>query len=236
MKRNIKGYIISVVLILVLIISVVAGYKYGYLDDIFRKDTTNIIKNGSNTKVTSSTEEINKDEVTLLNKGDSYILEYDSKKITGKENPNADYSYKIEYIDSCVSRELPSGMSIDYYKQEEKERLGADYSFDSGYYYVMVEVNMTNLKQDIKKVAPTGISIGNFIDGKYKNINGETRGMSTDSMSAKGVVQIECQQKQNIKLCYIVPDEYVDENLVVKYEIIYKNKYNGEVPYLVISK
>lgn len=235
MKRNIKGYIISAILILVLIISVVVGYKYGYLDDIFRKDTTNIIKNGSNTRVTASTEEINKDEITLLNKGNSYILEYDSKKITGKENLDADYSYNIEYIDNCVSRELPSGMSINYYKQEEKEQLGTDYSFDSGYYYVMIEVDMTSLKQDVMNVAPTGTRIGNFIDGKYKNV-GEARGISSDGVSEKGVIQIDYQQKQNIKLCYIVPDEYVDENLVVKYEITQRNKYNGEVPYLVISK
>lgn len=235
MKRNIKGYIISAILILVLIISVVVGYKYGYLDDIFRKDTPNITKNGSNTRVTASTEEINKDEITLLNKGNSYILEYDSKKITGKENLDADYSYNIEYIDNHVSRELPSGMSINYYKQEEKEQLGTDYSFDSGYYYVMIEVDMTNLKQDVMNVAPTGTRIGNFIDGKYKNV-GEARGILSDDVSEKGVIQIDYQQKQNIKLCYIVPDEYVDENLVVKYEITQMNKYNGEVPYLVISK
>ncbi len=235
MRNDIKGYIISAVLVVVLIISVVAGYKYGYLDNIFRKDTSNIVKNGSNTKVTVSTQDINKDEVTLLNKGDTYMLEYNSEKITGKENSDADYCYNVEYIDGYVSRELPSGMSISFYKQEEKEQLTADYSFKEGFYYVMAEVDMTNLKQDVKNIAPAGISIGNFIDGKFKN-TGEVRGISSDGISENGVIQMNYQQKQNIKLCYIISDEYVDENLVVQYEMINRNKYNGEVPYLVISK
>lgn len=145
MKNRIKGYIISVILILLLIATAVMGYKKGYLNDVFRKDTQNIISKGSKEKTTVKTEPVYKDEVVLLNKGDSYILEYDSEKITGKSVPTFDYKYNIEYVDSYITRELPSGMSIDYYKQEEKTELDSDNNFTSGYHYVVVEINMTNM-------------------------------------------------------------------------------------------
>ena len=82
MKNRIKGYIISAILILLFISTAVMGYKKGYLNDVFRKDTQNIISKGSTEKTTVKTEPVYKDEVVLLNKGDSYILEYDSEKIT----------------------------------------------------------------------------------------------------------------------------------------------------------
>ena len=47
MKNRIKGYIISAILILLLIATAVMGYKKGYLNDVFRKDTQNIISKGS---------------------------------------------------------------------------------------------------------------------------------------------------------------------------------------------
>ena len=145
MKNRIKGYIISAILILLFISTAVMGYKKGYLNDVFRKDTQNIISKGSTEKTTVKTEPVYKDEVVLLNKGDSYILEYDSEKITGKSAPTLDFKYNIEYVDSYITRELPSGMSIDYYKQEEKTELDSDNNFTSGYHYVVVEINMTNI-------------------------------------------------------------------------------------------
>ena len=84
MKNRIKGYIISAILILLFISTAVMGYKKGYLNDVFRKDTQNIISKGSTEKTTVKTEPVYKDEVVLLNKGDSYILEYDSEKIITK--------------------------------------------------------------------------------------------------------------------------------------------------------
>lgn len=81
MKNRIKGYIISAILILLLISTAVMGYKKGYLNDVFRKDTQNIISKGSKEKTTVKTEPVYKDEVVLLNKGDSYMVEYDSEKV-----------------------------------------------------------------------------------------------------------------------------------------------------------
>ena len=46
---------------------------------------------------------------------------------------------------------------------------------------------------------------------------------------------LEYQQENNIKLCYVAADEYINDNLVVKCEIEDRNKYKGEVPYLVIG-
>ena len=46
---------------------------------------------------------------------------------------------------------------------------------------------------------------------------------------------MEYQQENNIKLCYVAADEYINDNLVVKCEIEDRNKYKGEVPYLVIG-
>lgn len=50
MKNRIKGYIISAILILLFISTAVMGYKKGYLNDVFRKDTQNIISKGSTIK------------------------------------------------------------------------------------------------------------------------------------------------------------------------------------------
>lgn len=232
MKNRIKGYIISAILILLLIGTAVMGYKKGYLNDVFRKDTQNIISKGSNGTVKN--EPVYKDEVVSLNKGDSYMLEYDSEKITGKSEPRMDYKYNVEYIDSDITRELPSGMSIDYYKQEEKTELDSDNNFTSGYYYVVVEINMTNMLQKTCNLAPQGMRMGNFIDGVYKTI-GEPRGRISEGMSDNGVIRMEYQQERNIKLCYIAADEYIDDNLVVECKIADRNKYKGEVPYLVIG-
>ena len=124
MKNRIKGYIISAILILLLIGTAVMGYKKGYLNDVFRKDTQNIISKGSNGTVKN--EPVYKDEVVSLNKGDSYMVEYDSEKVNGKSVPTLDYKYNVEYIDSYITRKLPSGMSVNYYKQEEKTELDSD--------------------------------------------------------------------------------------------------------------
>ena len=234
MKNRIKGYIISAILILLFISTAVMGYKKGYLNDVFRKDTQNIISKGSTEKTTVKTEPVYKDEVVLLNKGDSYILEYDSEKITGKSAPTLDFKYNIEYVDSYITRELPSGMSIDYYKQEEKTELDSDNNFTSGYHYVVVEINMTNMLQKTCNLTPQSMRIGNFIDNVYKTV-GEPRGIISESMSDKGVIRMEYQQENNIKLCYVAADEYINDNLVVKCEIEDSNKYKGEVPYLVIG-
>ena len=232
MKNRIKGYIISAILILLLIGTAVMGYKKGYLNDVFRKDTQNIISKGSNGTVKN--EPVYKDEVVSLNKGDSYMVEYDSEKVNGKSVPTLDYKYNVEYIDSYITRKLPSGMSVNYYKQEEKTELDSDNNFTSGYHYVVVEINMTNMLQKTCDLAPQSMVIGNFVDGVYKTI-GEPRGIISEDMSDKGVIRMEYQQENNIKLCYVAADEYINDNLVVKCEIEDRNKYKGEVPYLVIG-
>lgn len=234
MKNRIKGYIISAILILLLIATAVMGYKKGYLNDVFRKDTQNIISKGSKEKTTVKTEPVYKDEVVLLNKGDSYMVEYDSEKVNGKSVPTLDYKYNVEYIDSYITRKLPSGMSVNYYRQEEKTELDSDNNFTSGYYYVVVEINMINMMQETYNLAPQSMVIGNFVDGVYKTI-GEPRGIMSEGMSDKGGIRMEYQQERNIKLCYVAADEYIDDNLVVKCKIEDRNKYKGEVPYLVIS-
>ena len=170
MKNRIKGYIISAILILLLIATAVMGYKKGYLNDVFRKDTQNIISKGSKEKTTVKTEPVYKDEVVLLNKGDSYMVEYDSEKVNGKSVPTLDYKYNVEYIDSYITRKLPSGMSVNYYRQEEKTELDSDNNFTSGYYYVVVEINMINMMQELIIWHIKCMVIGNFVDGVYKTI------------------------------------------------------------------
>ena len=234
MKNRIKGYIISAILILLLIATAVMGYKKGYLNDVFRKDTQNIISKGSTEKTTVKTESVYKEEVVSLNKGDSYMVEYDSEKVNGKSVPTLDYKYNVEYIDSYITRKLPSRMSVNYYKQEEKTELDSDNNFTSGYYYVVVEINMINMMQETYNLAPQSMVIGNFVDDVYKTI-GEPRGTISEGMSDKGVIRMEYQQENNIKLCYVAADEYINDNLVVKCEIEDRNKYKGEVPYLVIG-
>lgn len=40
------------------------------------------------------------------------MVEYDSEKVNGKSVPTLDYKYNVEYIDSYITRKLPSGMSV----------------------------------------------------------------------------------------------------------------------------
>ena len=162
------------------------------------------------------------------------MVEYDSEKVNGKSVPTLDYKYNVEYIDSYITRKLPSRMSVNYYKQEEKTELDSDNNFTSGYYYVVVEINMINMMQETYNLAPQSMVIGNFVDDVYKTI-GEPRGIISEGMSDKGVIRMEYQQENNIKLCYVAADEYINDNLVVKCEIEDRNKYKGEVPYLVIG-
>ena len=191
MKNRIKGYIISAILILLLISTAVMGYKKGYLNDVFRKDTQNIISKGSKEKTTVKTEPVYKDEVVLLNKGDSYMVEYDSEKVNGKSVPTLDYKYNVEYIDSYITRKLPSGMSVNYYRQEEKTELDSDNNFTSGCYYVVVEINMINMMQETYNLAPQSMVIGNFVDGVINNR--EPRGIISEGMSDKGGIRMEYQ-------------------------------------------
>ena len=93
---------------------------------------------------------------------------------------------------------------------------------------------MINMMQETYNLAPQSMVIGNFVDDVYKTI-GEPRGIISEGMSDKGVIRMEYQQENNIKLCYVAADEYINDNLVVKCEIEDRNKYKGEVPYLVIG-
>ena len=160
--------------------------------------------------------------------------------ITGN-SPYAETAYYGWNTDNSTTRQTMEAMFAYLGEKFGKNNcyisnwiLGNEVNSASGYYYVVVEINMINMMQETYNLAPQSMVIGNFVDGVYKTI-GEPRGIISEGMSDKGGIRMEYQQERNIKLCYVAADEYIDDNLVVKCKIEDRNKYKGEVPYLVIG-
>ena len=230
-----KELIISIIVILCLIITVLVTYQKGYLGDIFKKDNNiSIISNGESV-VTKELPDINKNEVNIINKGETAVLEYDSKSITGVQDKRMDYRYTVKYVDSYVTRELPSGMSIDYYSKEEKIKLDNNRAFNENYYYVIVEIELTNELEDGKEsITPMNITLGCFSDNIYKSVD-MPRGIKAQNMSFRGEVETPYSQSIDIELCYIVTEADMQKELVVQSQIVGSNKIEGSIPYLTID-
>lgn len=235
MESKKKELIISIIVILSLVITVLVTYKKGYLGDIFKKNNNiSIISNGESV-VTKELPDINKNEVNIINKGETAVLEYDSKSITGVQDKRMDYRYTVKYIDSYVTREIPSGMGIDYYSKEEKMELDNNNGFKENYYYVMVGVEITNeLEGSKESITPMNITLGCFSDNIYKSID-MPRGIKAQNISSKGEVNTPYSQSTGIELCYIVTEADMQKELVVQNQLVGSNKIDGSIPYLIID-
>lgn len=236
---KIKNYIISALLILVLVLSVVVTYKKGYLGSLFRKDNSNISLSGSSTPIKVKTEPIKKDDVTIINKGESFVINYEDKDDRQNVVEENSYIYNLKYVDSYISKELKSNMNINFYQGEEKNCV----DLNSGellkdYSYVYLEVDYTNSStgnSTFDSIAPQNLNIGYFDADNNYIIIGEPRGNYADGISGRGIVSVPKGTTVSVISCYIVPDEYLDKTLMIQGEIVSGNTKGPDIPYFQIN-
>ena len=236
-----KSYVISLILIICLILSAVIGYKKGYLGDVFNFKTKRYVDNtiGNSGIITRTRESLYENESSIFDIGDEYVVEYEANDYKG----NIDYvnSYKIKetYLDSYITRTLPDGMEVTYYDSDEKNYVsdnGKSLSEKYSYLIVTLEmINESNEKSNMTDVCPTNIKIGYFDDDGTFKMYDYTRGSMSDDELAKGHVSLPIGNKSIITMCYVVPDELLDKQLVIAGEIIECDKGAPKLPYFKVK-
>ena len=146
---------------------------------------------------------------------------------------------KEKYLDSYITRTLPDGMEVTYYDGDEKNYVNDDEkSLSEKYSYVIVTLEITNEsneKSNMTDICPTNIKIGYFDeDGTFKMYD-YTRGSMSDDERAKGHVNLPIGSNSIITMCYVVPDELLDKQLVIAGEITEYDKGAPKVPYFKVK-
>lgn len=236
-----KSYIISLVLIICLILSAVIGYKKGYLGDVFNFKTKKYVDNtiGKNGSITRMRESIYESESSILDIGDEYELEYEAKDYRGNVDYVNSYKIKEKYLDSYITRTLPDGMEVTYYDEKERNYVSDDgRSLSNGYAYVIVTlelINESNSKSGVTYITPTSMNIGYFDEDKTFKFYDYTRGSMSDDARTKGHVNLPIGNKSIITMCYVVPDELLDRQLVISGEVMAYDKGAPKVPYFKVK-
>ena len=226
-----KSYVISLILIICLILSAVIGYKKGYLGDVFNFKTKRYVDNtiGNSGSITRTRESIYENESSILDIGDEYVVEYEAKDYKGNVDYVNSYKIKEKYLDSYITRTLPD--EKNYVNDDEK-------SLSEKYSYVIVTLEITNEsneKSNMTDICPTNIKIGYFDeDGTFKMYD-YTRGSMSDDERAKGHVNLPIGSNSIITMCYVVPDELLDKQLVIAGEITEYDKGAPKVPYFKVK-
>ena len=143
------------------------------------------------------------------------------------------------YLDSYITRTLPDGMEVTYYDSDEKNYVsdnGKSLSEKYSYLIVTLEmINESNEKSNMTDVCPTNIKIGYFDDDGTFKMYDYTRGSMSDDELAKGHVSLPIGNKSIITMCYVVPDELLDKQLVIAGEIIECDKGAPKLPYFKVK-
>jgi hypothetical protein len=234
-----KSYVISLILIICLILSAVIGYKKGYLGDVFNFKTKRYVDNtiGNSGSITRTRESIYENESSILDIGDEYVVEYEAKDYRGNIDYVNSYKIKEKYLDSYITRTLPDGMEVTYYDSDEKNYVSDNgKSLSEKYSYLIVTLEITNNeKSNMTDICPTNIKIGYFDeDGTFKMYD-YTRGSMSDDERAKGHVNLPIGSNSIITMCYVVPDELLDKQLVIAGEITEYDKGAPKVPYFKVK-
>ena len=96
-------------------------------------------------------------------------------------------------------------------------------------------INESNEKSYMTDVGPTNIKIGYFDDDGTFKMYDYTRGSMSDDELAKGHVSLPIGNKSIITMCYVVPDELLDKQLVIAGEIIECDKGAPKLPYFKVK-
>lgn len=236
-----KSSIISLILIICLVISTVIGYKKGYIGDIFNLKTKKIVDNvtNNNESITRTSEIIYENESSVLDIGDEYEIEDEGKDYRGNVDNKNSYKIKEKYIDSYITRTLPEGMFVTFYSGNENDYLSDDNrTFSEKYSYVIVTlelVNESNEESMTTFITPTVMQIGYFNDDNVFTMYDYGRGGLSGAESIKGHVELPIGSKNTVNLCYIIPDELLDRQLVVAGMISEYDKGAPKVPYFKVK-
>lgn len=236
-----KSSIISLILIICLVISTVIGYKKGYIGDIFNLKTKKIVDNvtNNNESITRTSEIIYENESSVLDIGDEYEIEDEGKDYRGNVDNKNSYKIKEKYIDSYITRTLPEGMVVTFYSGDESDYLSDDKrTFSERYSYVIATlelVNESNEESNMTFITPTNMQIGYFDDDKIFTMYDYRRGGLSGAESIKGHIELPIGSKNTVNLCYIIPDELLDKELVITGEISANDKGAPKLPYFKVK-
>ena len=154
------------------------------------------------------------------------------------DNKNS-YKIKEKYIDSYITRTLPEGMFVTFYSGNENDYLSDDNrTFSEKYSYVIVTlelVNESNEESMTTFITPTVMQIGYFNDDNVFTMYDYGRGGLSGAESIKGHVELPIGSKNTVNLCYIIPDELLDRQLVVAGMISEYDKGAPKVPYFKVK-
>lgn len=146
-----KKKLISIGLILILFIGVIYAWNVGYLSDIkavFRSETT-IDKQEKNQKESNNKSTNENNELSTVGMNEAYIAE---KVYDDERRDEHSRRWQIKATDCHISRELDFDVSIigkhRVIQNEHKESMDSNMNFLKDYYYVTVELDVTNMNEE----------------------------------------------------------------------------------------
>ena len=231
MKRK-AGIILVVLFLAALFIFLYKGY---YKEIIGNSNADNKIesKNDSKNEDKSlkpvSTKLNISDESNFVNIGEEFqvsVITYDKN---GKMS-SSDKSL-VECLGVTMSRINDTGIKPAWYKEEEKAKLLNENEFISDYYYLIVDVKITNIEYSESKDGIRNLALDSRIkvksEGDVLQANEEARkryytGDNVDNI--RGNMTLKQGESGQVRLVYVISDEIAASD-------IYLNIYNNGISY-----
>lgn len=240
-----KNTIISISAIVVVVLLVFLGIKYGMVDLSSNQPIVPEITNATSeaedeTKQVEPIgddrkEPMKEDMMILLNKGESGIYENLRKGSTKAWSMR----YEFKYLDSTISKKKPEGITRLFYKAEEGENPDSEGNFSKNdeFYYVAVTYDITNKMDadwDVLPISPQNLKLGYMNGDEYKAM-AEPRGYVNSAPSIKGSFELEKDETATITNCYVIKRSDLEKRqLLVEASLMGQNK-AIKTPYFVIE-
>lgn len=237
-----KKKIMSISLIFILFIGVIFAWKFGYLNDIkvifkSEKKIDDQKKNQEELNVKSTDEN---SEFSTVGMNETYIAE----KIFDGNAAKLNRRWQIKATDCHISRELDFDISVIEaqrgLRDEHKQCMDSNMNFLKDYYYVTVELDVTNMKEEDWGVTSDGFApyyvlfsmnseiketVGKEPYGKiYENKDVDDKHLS---------LTIDRGETIHIILYYIVEDEYMNSPM---YLSMYRRSSQLDEPAILLKE
>jgi len=238
MGRNQKKYIVIVLFLSIFIISCYIGVKKNYFKDMgldLSKTKTNSIveepesvgESGSKPYGGLLTASMNED-INI-----SFKIMKDS------------YAYNFNVFDYKISKSKDFSYNFNFYLDDEEKYLDQNKKFIDGYSYIEIMTKITNLS-DTDTLDANRIPISPYV--YMLNQNGianlksnpniicafSLRGdCSTSTMDSKGDIFLKPREIGTLTFCFVIPDEYLEDQLVIKF---FDKSLKVNDPYVLLKK
>lgn len=231
MKRK-AGIILVVLFLAALFIFIYKGY---YKEIIGTSKVDNRIESKKDSKnedkslkPVSTKLDIN-DEANFAYIGEEFPVSV----ITYDKNGKMSYSDKslVECLGVTMSRINDTGIKLDWYKEEEKSKLVNENEFASDYYYLIVDVKITNIEYSESSDGTRNLALDSRVkvrsEGEVLQANEEARkryyiGDNVDNV--RGNMILRQNESGQVRLIYVISDELAASD-------IYLNIYNNGISY-----